>query len=72
MFAFPRRLYLIKYRNSSVSNGWISVKFLKNNFSFPLSLGYSKTNALNHKKAGIVAELPPAPMPYDEKNIFDC
>lgn len=32
-------------------------------FAFQLSLGYIKTNALNQRKAGLVAELRPAPMP---------
>ena len=34
-------------------------------FAFQLSLGYIKTNALNQRKAGLLAELPPAPMPGD-------
>lgn len=44
-------------------------KILLNIFAFQLSLGYSKTNALNHKKAGVDAELPPAPVTCDEKKL---
>lgn len=39
-------------------------------FAFQLSLGYIKTNALNHKKAHRVAELPLALMLCDERKYL--
>lgn len=39
-------------------------------FAFQLSLGYIKINALNHRKAGLATELPPAPMPGEERKYL--